>query len=38
MQLKQLLFSEVNTCKCKDVKQRSYKDTSSDFKETLNYI
>ena len=33
IQLKQLLFSKVITCECKDAKQRNYKDTSSDFKE-----
>ena len=38
MQLKQLFFSRVATCKCKGAKQRNYKDTSSDFKETLSYI
>ena len=38
MQLKQLFFSKVITCKCKDAKQRNYKDTSTDFKETLSYI
>ena len=37
-ELKQLLFSKVITYKCKDAKQRNYKDTSSDFKETLTYI
>ena len=38
MQLKQLFFNSVITCKCKDTKQRHYKDASSDFKETLGYI
>ena len=38
MQLKQLFFSEVITCKCKDTKQKNNKDTGSNFKETLSYI
>ena len=38
MQLKQLFFSKVISFKCKDERQRNYKDTSTDFKETLSYI
>ena len=38
VQLKQLFFSKVITCKCKDAKQRNYEDTSSNFKEFLSYI
>ena len=36
--IKNVVFSKVITSKCKDAKQRNYKDTSSDFKETLSYI
>ena len=38
IQLKQPFFSKVISCKCKDAKQRNYKDTNSDFKETLIFI